>query len=49
VTTFLEILIFGPLNPVSAAAAALISSNAQCSTAFCVSDEKYLKLKGQHF
>jgi hypothetical protein len=34
---------------VSAAAGALFNSNAQCGTAFCFSDEKDLKLKGQHY
>jgi hypothetical protein len=36
-------------SPVSAAAGALFSSNAQCGTAFCLSDEKVVKLMGLHY
>ena len=34
---------------VSLAAVALYNSNVPCSTAFCLSDEKDLKLNGQHY
>jgi hypothetical protein len=36
-------------SPVSAAPAALFNSNAQCSTAFCLLDEKDVKLMGLRY
>jgi len=36
-------------SQVSAAAAALFNENAQCSTVFCLSDEKDLKLMRWHY
>jgi len=48
--TFFQILRSGHFkSQVSAAAGALFNSNAQCSTAFCLSDEKDLKLMGQRY
>jgi hypothetical protein len=48
-TTFFQILKSGLKSHVSAAAGALFNSNAQCGTAFCLSDEKGLTLNRQHY